>query len=184
MMRRYLLVDDEINILHALRRTLHPHMREKNVRVEVYTEATQALSRMSEVSFDLIVSDYRMPHMNGIDFLKRVKDLQPDAVRLMLSSSDDFETVLGAINEAEVFRYVSKPWDSADLLNIIDMGIARKDQATRARQLADEARVASAQLSAEEAELRRLEESEPGITKVNWGPDGSVLLDFPEQDAV
>jgi two-component system probable response regulator PhcQ len=184
MMRRYLLVDDEINILNALRRSLHPHMLEENVRIETYTEAQQALLRMHEVPFDLVISDYRMPRMDGIAFLKRVKSIQPDAVRLMLSSSDDFETVLGAINEAEVFRYVSKPWDIAELLKIIELGMARRTQAIQARHLADELRVASGQLTPEEAELKRLEESEPGITKVNWGPDGSVLLDFPEPDAV
>jgi YesN/AraC family two-component response regulator len=182
MMRRYLLVDDEINILHALRRALHQHRRKENVHVEVYTDAQQALVRLQEVSFDLVISDYRMPVMNGIDFLKRAKDMQQDAVRLMLSSSDDFETVLGAINEAEIFRYVTKPWDVVELMKIIELGLVRKDEGKKIRHLAAELGLVTAQLTPEEAELRRLEEMEPGITKVNWGPDGTVLFDFPEQD--
>lgn len=182
MTRRYLLVDDEINILHALRRTLQQHTREEELRVEIYDEPQQALTRMQEISFDLVVSDYRMPRMNGIDFLKRVKDMQPDAVRLMLSSSHDFDTALGAINEAEVFRYVTKPWDISELMKIIELGLARRDHAMQVRHLTDELRITSRPLTPEEAELQRLEASEPGITKVDWGPDGSVLLDFPKQD--
>lgn len=182
MTRRYLLVDDEINVLHALRRTLQQHVREENVRVEIYTEPRHALARMREVSFDLVVSDFRMPFMNGIDFLRRVKELQPDAVRLMLSSSADFGTALSAINEAEVFRYISKPWDIAELVKFFELALARRHHALKVRQLADELRIASRPLTPEETELQRLEKSEPGITKVNWGPDGSVLIDFPEQD--
>lgn len=182
MTRRYLLVDDEINVLYALRRTLQQHAREENVRIEIYTEPRQALARMHEVSFDLVVSDYRMPSMNGIDFLRHVKDLQPDAVRLMLSSSNAFETALGAINEAEVFRYVAKPWDISELMKILKLGLARRHQALQVRQLSDELRITTRPLTPEEAELQRLEESEPGITKVNWGADGSVLIDPSEQD--
>lgn len=120
--------------------------------------------------------------MNGIDFLKCVKDMQPDAVRLMLSSSDDFETetALGAINEAEVFRYVPKPWDIAELMKIIELKLARRYHAIQVWHLTDELRITSRQLTPKEAELQRLKESEPGITKVNWGPNGSVLLDFLE----
>lgn len=182
MILRYMLVDDEINILHALRRALQQHTREENLRIEIYTDPQEALARMHEVSFDIVVADYRMPLMNGIDFLKRVKDKQPDAVRLMLSSSDHFETAIGAINEAEVFRYVTKPWDIAELRKIIELGLVRRYQAMQVGLLTDKLSITSRPLTPEEAELKRLEESEPGITKVNWGPDGSVLLDFPEQD--
>lgn len=182
MILRYMLVDDEINILLALRRALQQHTREENLRIEIYTDPQEALARMHEVSFDLVVADYRMPLMNGIDFLKRVKDRQPDAVRLMLSSSDHFETAIGAINEAEVFRYVTKPWDIAELKKIIELGLVRRYQAMQVGLLTDKLRITSRPLTPEEAELKRLEESEPGITKVNWGPDGSVLLDFPEED--
>ncbi len=176
-MRRLLLVDDEINVLHALQRTLRHHVHETDLRVELFTEPQKALERCVEVAFDLVISDYRMPEMNGVDFLKTVKLIQPDAVRLMLSASSELQGVLNAVNEAEVFRYVTKPWQASELEDIIRLALAHRDKALEDRSLADQMRVQRGEMSAHEAEAKRLEEQEPGITKVKWGPDGSVLLD-------
>ena len=115
--------------------------------------------------------------MNGIDFLKMVKGIQPDAVRLVLSASTEFETVVKAVNDAEIFRYIAKPWQSDELVNVIQLAFARRDQVLEERRLAEEQRRKMAEPTPQELEARRLEAEEPGITKVNWGPDGSVRLD-------
>jgi two-component system, probable response regulator PhcQ len=177
MMRRLLLVDDEINVLHALRRALHRHFGREEMRIEISHDPRQALVRVGECAFDLIISDLRMPPMSGVEFLKAVKGLQPDAVRLMLSASTEFESVVTAINDAEVFRYIAKPWQDKDLQEVIRLALARRDQLLEDRTLADEVRVERGVLSAEDHEARRLEAAEPGITKVKWGPDGAVMLD-------
>jgi two-component system probable response regulator PhcQ len=176
-MRRFLLVDDEINILQALQRTLRQKIRDEEFLMELYTDPRQALQRISEVAFDFVISDFHMPHMNGVDFLERVREVQPDAVRLMLSASSDFDTIVNAINRAEVFRYISKPWTATELEEIIRLSLERRDKVLEDRCLADEVRVQRGALTAQELEVRRLEEEEPGITKVHWGPDGSVMLD-------
>lgn len=176
-MRRFLLVDDEINILQALQRTLRQKIRDEEFLMELYTDPEQALQRINEVAFDFVISDFHMPKMNGVDFLERVRDVQPDAVRLMLSASADFDTIMNAINRAEVFRYISKPWTATELEEIIRLSLVRRDKVMEDRRLADEVRVQRGALTPQELEARRLEEEEPGITKVNWGPDGSVLLD-------
>lgn len=176
-MRRFLLVDDEINILQALQRTLRQKIRDEKFLMELYTDPEQALQRINEVAFDFVISDFHMPQMNGVDFLERVRDAQPDAVRLMLSASADFDTIMNAINRAEVFRYISKPWTATELEEIIRLSLARRDKVMEDRRLADEVRVQRGALTPQELEARRLEEEEPGIMKVNWGPDGSVLLD-------
>jgi DNA-binding NtrC family response regulator len=177
MMRRLLLVDDEINVLHALQRALYRKFDRKEFRIEICADPREALSRAGQVAYDLIVSDYRMPQMNGVEFLKAVKDFQPDAVRLMLSASTDFDAVTSAVNEAEVFRYIAKPWQDGDLEEVISLALARRDQLLEDRRLADEVRAQRGEMTAQEFEARRLEESEPGITKVHWGPDGAVILD-------
>jgi two-component system, probable response regulator PhcQ len=177
MMRRLLLVDDEINVLRALQRALHRHFRSEELRVEICEDPVQALVRVGESAFDVVISDYRMLPMSGVEFLKTVKKLQPDAVRLMLSAATDFDTVLTAINDAEVFRYIAKPWHDKDLEEIIRLALARRDQLLEDRGLADEVRVQRGELTAEDHEARLLEAAEPGITKVNWGPDGAVILD-------
>lgn len=176
-MRRFLLVDDEINVLHALQRALRQYVREKDLHVEIFTEPDKALERAGETAFDLVISDYRMPGIDGVSFLKTMKGIQPDAVRLMLSASSEFDAVVNAVNEAEVFRYIAKPWHIQEVEEIVHLALARRDQLIEDRRLADELRVKRGQMTPQEAETKRLEEEEPGITKVNWGPDGSVRLD-------
>ncbi len=176
-MRRFILVDDEINVLHALQRALRNFAPDEDIRFEIFTNPVEALVRIGEVNFDLVLSDYRMPEMTGVEFLSLVKEIQPDTVRLVLSASTEFDAVMGAINRAEVFRYIAKPWHINDLEEDIRLALIHRDQIVGDRHLADEVRVQRGELTPQELEAKRLEEEEPGITKVNWGPDGSILLD-------
>lgn len=176
-MRRLLLLDDEISVLHALERTLRQFFSSEELKMEIFTDPEQALLRSAEIPFDVVVSDYRMPGMDGIDFLKMIKGIQPDAVRLLLSASTEFDTVMNAINQAEVFRYIAKPWRAGDLQKVIQLALVRRDQSIEEHALADEARAQRGELTPQELEAKRLEAEEPGITRVKWGPDGSVPLD-------
>ncbi len=176
-MKRFLLVDDEINVLNALQRTLRQRIGSSELTIEILTDPVEALERIGETAFDLVISDYRMPIMNGIEFLKAVKKIQPDAVRLMLSAYSEFNAVVDAVNEAEVFRYIAKPWQADDLEEIIRLALVRREQVLEDKRLADEVRVQRGVMTPQELEIKRLESEEPGITKVNWGPDGSVNLE-------
>ena len=176
-MKRVLLVDDEQNILLSLQRSMRSIAKKYELLIETQTSPIDAIKRLGEARFDLVISDYHMPSMSGVDFLKIVKATQPDTIRLMLSASSDFTTLLGAINEAEVFRYIEKPWNVPELEEIIDMALQHHEQIQNERRLADESRVGKGELSAHELEAKRLEAEEPGITKVKWGADGSVILD-------
>lgn len=176
-MKHLLLVDDETNVLQALRRSLSRAFLGEAVSIELFDNPLAALARAADQSFDLVLSDYRMPQMDGIAFLKRFRELQPDAARLILSASTDFDILVSAINEAEVQRYVVKPWSDEELVGYIRAALARGEQLHEDRRLADEVRLQHGELSAEEIERRRLEAEEPGITRVKWGPDGSVILD-------
>jgi response regulator RpfG family c-di-GMP phosphodiesterase len=98
-------------------------------------------------------------------------------VRLVLSASTEFGTVMSAVNQAEVFRYIAKPWQEAELKESIELAFARHDQNVRDQGAADELRDTRRDLSLQELEAQRLEAEEPGITKVKWNPDGSVRLD-------
>jgi DNA-binding NtrC family response regulator len=176
-MRHILVVDDELPVLHALQRTLRQHVPTEDLQIDICTEPDKALERCGEVSLDLVISDYRMPGIDGITFLNLVKQIQPDAVRVMLSASNEFDTIVHAVNEAEVFRYIAKPWHAEEVAECIRLAFARRDKLLEERRLADEIRYQHDKMLAEERERRRLEELEPGITKVKWGPDGSVHLD-------
>lgn len=176
-MRRLLLLDDEVNVLRALQRTLRQCLVEPDLRIETFNEPEMALVRCREASFDLVFSDYRMPKMNGVDFLKAVRDIQPGAVRLMLSASSDFEAVKTAINEAEILRYINKPWQITEIEEVVKIALERRDKMQQERALANELRMQRGEMTPQELEAWRLEVEEPGITKVKWGPDGSVILE-------
>lgn len=168
-MKRVLLVDDEVHVLSALQRIMRPFFQEYEIEIEAFSDPEQALLRCGETSFDIVMSDYRMPGLSGADFLQMVKGIQPYAVRLMLSASTEFTEVLNAINRAEVFRYIAKPWDGAEMQKIFLQAFKRHDEALRARP--------KTELSAQQIEARRLENEEPGITQVRRDVDGAIYLD-------
>lgn len=174
-MTRLLLVDDETNVARALQRVMRRRLP-IDVKVEAFDDPRLALKRAQEVSFAAVVSDFRMPQMDGITFLRQLRDIQPYAVRLILSASTETETIMSAINDIEVFRYLTKPWHEDELVEHIQLALDRHEAERQERQLADETRVRQGALSPQAAELRRLEALEPGITKVDWGPNGEVLM--------
>lgn len=176
-MKSIMIVDDETYVLQALRRSLASAFRGELVAFEFFSDPHEALERAAERSFAVVMADFRMPGMDGITFLKQIRALQPDATRLILSASTDFSTVLEAVNGAEVERYLVKPWSDAELEQQLRLAMERQTERSESSVLADEARLQRSQITPEELERRRLEREEPGITRVNWGPDGSVLLD-------
>ena len=185
-MYRVMLVDDEENILKALRRALANAdaygIGQGKIEVETFTSPGQALACAADKAFDLVISDYRMPEMSGVEFLKAFKKLQPNAVRLVLSGYADLDGVISAINEAQIYRFIAKPWQDYELVATIAQALAHHDLQVENQRLADLVRVQQGKLSMQEMALKRLEEESPGITKVNWGTDGSVIID--EEDAV
>ena len=180
---KLLLVDDEPNVLRALERQLRAVARSPRpgYRVEVFTSPAKALERAGLTAFDLVISDYRMPEMDGVAFLRAFREIQPNTARLILSGQTDLRGLIAAINEAGVMRFIAKPWDDADLIFAIENALMESHLLQENQRLADELRQSRGLISRQEAELRRLERECPGITHVNWGPDGSVLLD-PDLD--
>lgn len=183
---RIMLLDDDEGILKSLARLLRAIPCTYNgeifpLQVETFSSATTALERTRNTTFDLFLSDYRMPEMNGVDFLKATIEIQPDAARLILSGYADLNSVIGAINEAHIYRFISKPWNDYELVSAIAQALGYRRLLVENKQLADQKRFEKGKISAEELERRRLEALEPGITQVNWGPDGSVILDDLEE---
>lgn len=181
-MKRLLLVDDETNVLQALRRSLTRSLHGQDVSIETFDDPQLALDRAIETGFDLVISDFRMPQMDGVEFLKAFRHIQPDAVRLILSASTDFDGIMNAVNQAEIHRYLVKPWSDDELAEIVLDLLSKQAVIVEDRRLADEIRFPQEELSAEEIERRRLEAEEPGITKVNWTSDGAVSLSDDEDE--
>ncbi|MDA0191736.1 MAG: response regulator, partial [Proteobacteria bacterium] len=108
---RLLCVDDEPNILSALRRLF----RQGGYDVVVAGSGAEGLLRMEEGSFDLVISDMRMPEMDGARFLEQVRRRWPDTVRILLTGYADISSTVEAINKGEIYRYLSKPWNDDDV---------------------------------------------------------------------
>lgn len=174
-----LLVDDEPLVLRALERQLRGILRSPRpaYRIESHTSPAAALRRAQEVDFDVVVSDYRMPEMNGVAFLRAFRALQPTAARLILSGHADLAGLADAINVAGILRFLAKPWDEAELVFAIESALVERRLLLENQRLADELRASRSRLDRREAELRRLEREHPGLAHVNWGPDGEVLID-------
>lgn len=131
-MNRILIVDDEQNVLNALRRELHGEYQ-----VETFDKPEEALEHCLHAQFDLVIVDYQMPGMNGIQFLKQFGQLQPDAARLVLSGEADLGAVAGAINETHIYRFIGKPWDSAELVATLAQALAHRAILLENRRLAE-----------------------------------------------
>lgn len=175
-MRRILILDDEKAVVHALQRALHLAFSADSVQVEAFVEPEVALLRAGEQEFDVVVSDFRMPGLTGADVLQVIKGLQPDAVRIVLSASTDRSDIVAAVNRAEVFRYLSKPWQSQELVATLHEAFDYRDARVLARWGAAGPPAPAAPASAQELELLRLEQEEPGITHVDWDEHGNVRL--------
>ena len=111
---RVLCVDDDPQLLKSLRWLLA-----RDHDVVLAEGADEGLRAIASSHFDVIVSDQRMPGMSGTEFLKRARALSPRSVRLLLTGYADFPSVLSSVNDCEVFRFISKPWDSPSLLAVM-----------------------------------------------------------------
>ncbi len=120
---RVLCVDDEPNILSSLRRLL----RGEGYDVLLAPGGEAGLAILESESVDIVISDMRMPEMDGAQFLERVRAKWPETIRLLLTGYADIQSILDAINRGEIYRYVTKPWNDNDILLIVRHALERKE---------------------------------------------------------
>ena len=183
-MYRIVLVDDEINVLSALKRALSaiPPDELDGARpdIETFVSVYEALNRINTVPVDLVISDYRMPEMSGVDFLCRAIECQPMMARIILSGYADLDAVVSAINKVQISRFINKPWNDFELKSAVVQALSTRALILENKRLADTVREQRRTLSRQEAELLRLETESPGITKLRRDPDGGIWLDDEE----
>lgn len=119
---RILCVDDEPNILSSLRRLF----RQAGYQVIVANSGAEGLQTLEKEAIDLVISDMRMPEMDGATFLRHVRERWPECLRILLTGYADISSTIEAINQGEIFRYISKPWDDNDLQLIVRHALERK----------------------------------------------------------
>ena len=126
-----LCVDDEANILSALKRLFRPH----GYTTLTATSGQEGLAVLESEHVDLVISDMRMPEMNGAQFLEQVKIRRPDTVRLLLTGYAEMAATVDAINKGGIYRYISKPWDDAMMVDLVREALERLNLEREKRRL-------------------------------------------------
>ncbi len=118
-----LLVDDEEMVVTSIKSFL---TLETDYEVVAFTSPKEALEFVRKTKVDLVISDYLMPDIDGIEFLGQVKDIQPEATRILLTGYADKENAIKAINDVGLYQYIEKPWENDDLRLIIRNGLEKR----------------------------------------------------------
>jgi DNA-binding NtrC family response regulator len=173
MKNKILLVDDESNVLSALKRALF----DEPLDITSVTSAEEALVILKADSFKVVVSDERMLGMQGSEFLAQVRINYPDTIRIMLTGHATLEAAMKAVNEGEIYRFFSKPWDDHDLKFAIRGAVEKYDlEAENLRLLAT--------VKQQSLEIKVLEKRFPGISRVEKDDRGVFVLPDISEDEI
>lgn len=162
-----LIIDDEEEILKALYRQFR-----RDYDVYTASSAEEGYRVMTETPIHVIISDQRMPGMNGADFFGKIKNDYPDAIRLLLTGYADIQAVISAINDGNIFRYIAKPWNPVELDTIVREAFQRYHLIVENRKLLEELQESNAMLEQRVAErTTELAEMNARLLAVNQQKD-------------
>jgi two-component system, probable response regulator PhcQ len=166
-----LLVDDDLEMLEMFGRIL----RREPYHVELAAGARAAFRILAVRPVSVVVSDEQMPGMAGTEFLARLQAEHPETVRIMLTGQASLSVAQRAINDGQVFRFLTKPIEARDLMRMIREGVAEHELRTQCADDLPRAR-------REAAEMRTLESQWRGLTRVERDASGAVVLTDPDSD--
>ncbi len=161
---KILCVDDEPNILSSLRRLF----RSKGYQVLTAVGGAEGLAVLETETVDLVISDMRMPVMDGAVFLEHVRSRWPDTIRLLLTGYADVQSIIDAINRGEIYRYITKPWDDNDIVLVVREALERKALEREKKRLEELAARQNEELKALNASLEaKVDERTAALRTVN-----------------
>jgi CheY-like chemotaxis protein/tRNA A-37 threonylcarbamoyl transferase component Bud32 len=146
-----LVVDDEPDLVESVKDCL-----QFDYRVLGTTRAAEGLQIMEREAVHIVMTDQRMPEMTGVEFLRRLRDAYPDTVRLLFTAYSDLKTVTEAVNQGNVYRYLTKPWDDGELRSILKQAAEHYDLIAERKRLLRELHEKNRQLEETNAQLRKL----------------------------
>jgi response regulator RpfG family c-di-GMP phosphodiesterase len=129
---RLLVVDDELPILHVLQRTLEA----AGYEVTACNDPHQALELLKRQPYQVLSADYMMPGMSGAEFLAKARNIQPETLRILVTAANDFSAAVAAVNDGEIFRILTKPWNRVELLGCVRQALDTYALRDHNRQLA------------------------------------------------
>jgi DNA-binding NtrC family response regulator len=179
---RVLFVDDEERILNALQALF-----KADFEVVTASAGNQALEAMNAGPIDVVVSDQRMPGMLGVEVLRRARETAPDTVRILLTGYSDLASIVGSINDGEIYRFVSKPWDNQELTRILKEAVSVSRALRDARRSPIPALEVDGTLLVVETEpnmIRAVREIFGRRHKVRYAPSGEAALELMMNEEV
>ncbi len=157
-----LFVDDESFVLDALRRVF----RQDEYTLLFAGNANEAMTILERTSVQVVVSDFRMPGMNGGEFLHAVAEKWPDTIRIILSGFADMTSVISSINEGQIYKFISKPWRNEELLEVVRASVEKYWQQIELRALAEAALAQNDSLLQDHLDgLRRIDERQSAMER-------------------
>jgi signal transduction histidine kinase len=136
-----MVVDDEPEVLQSVY-----DLFRLDYRVVKFERGGEALRQLETCDADVILSDQRMPEMLGVEFLNRAKEIRPDTTRLLFTGYADIKAVIDAINQGNVFRYITKPWDPEELAGVVRQAVERHKLIVERKRLFEELQKTNARL--------------------------------------
>ncbi|MBI5527880.1 MAG: response regulator [Deltaproteobacteria bacterium] len=161
-----LVVDDEETIRNILKRSLE----KEKYRVLTAAEPAAAFDVLRVSKVDLIISDYMMPNMTGLEFIKKVRAMYPGILRIMLTAHAAVDMIVSAINDGEIYRFLLKPWDDMDLKILLKNAFEKIE-------LERENRLLLMTVKKQSEVLKKLEDENPGITELHKDESGALVID-------
>ena len=156
-----LVVDDEADLVDSVKDLLR-----FEYRVLGTTRAAEALEIMTREEVHIVMTDQCMPEMTGVEFLSQLRENHPDTVRLLFTAYADIKAVINAINQGNVYRYITKPWEQQDLLAILRQATEYYDLVAERNRLLKELQEKNKQLEKANSELSQANELKKGFIKV------------------
>jgi type II secretory ATPase GspE/PulE/Tfp pilus assembly ATPase PilB-like protein/DNA-binding NarL/FixJ family response regulator len=157
-----LFVDDEPNVLRAMQRIF----RQEHYQLVTAASGQEALALLEQEAVHVVISDYRMPGMNGVDLLRHIKAQHPQTIRIMLTGNADVHAIMGAVNEGAVYKFITKPWNDDDLRLTVSLALEQYD-------LIHENLSLKKQTSAQKQKIKKLSR----FAKIRRSQLGTYLLD-------
>ena len=164
--RKVLVIDDEPDVLDCLDSILS----DEGYEVEKAHSSHEALEAIENFSAEIVLSDYMMPGMCGVELLHKIKERLPHIVPILITGHGDLKISIGSINQGEIYRFLLKPWNNDELKTTIRTAFQYHDVILENERL-------SKTVKRQSNLLDEIEKKYPGITSIETEEDGTILLE-------
>ena len=164
--RKVLLVDDEPDVLD----TLHSILSDEGYEVEIAHGGQEALDKIEEFPAEIVLSDYMMPGMCGVELLHTIKQRLPHVIPILITGRGDMKISIESINQGEIFRFLLKPWNNQELRMTLQTALQYHDVILENERL-------TTTVKRQSNLLDEIEKKYPGITEMQIEEDGTILLE-------